>query len=51
LGAVRPERELTAYARLGDAFALGCALVVVAVLFRRATAVRLRVEGGSCGAS
>jgi len=51
LGAVRPERELTAYARLGDAFALGCALVVVAVLFHRATAVRPRVEGGSRGAS
>lgn len=37
-GAVRPERELTPYARLGDAFAGACALVVSAALLYRAVA-------------
>jgi hypothetical protein len=32
LGGVRPEQELTPYARLGDAFAFSCALVVGAAL-------------------
>ncbi len=36
LGGVRPERELTVYGRLGDAFAVACALVVAAMLLRRA---------------
>ena len=31
-GAVRPERELTPYARLGDGFAGGCALAVALAL-------------------
>ncbi len=35
LGGVRPERELTPYARMGDAFALSCALVVAAALASR----------------
>jgi len=50
LGGVRPERELTPYARFGDAFALGCALVAAAALVRRAAAARPRAEVGSLGA-
>jgi apolipoprotein N-acyltransferase len=38
LGGVRPEREITPYARFGDAFAFGCALVVAAALLRGAIA-------------
>jgi len=37
-GVVRPEREITPYARFGDAFAFGCALVVAAALLRGAIA-------------
>ena len=40
LGGVRPERELTGYARLGDAFAFSCALVVAATLLGRAFSAR-----------
>ena len=29
LGGVRPQRELTLYARAGDTFAVGCGLVVL----------------------
>jgi apolipoprotein N-acyltransferase len=45
LGGVRPRRELTPYARLGDAFAGGCVLLVVAALARRAAS--RRPGGGS----
>jgi apolipoprotein N-acyltransferase len=35
LGGVRPEQELTVYARVGDAFAAGCGVVVlIAIAFR-----------------
>jgi apolipoprotein N-acyltransferase len=37
-GGVRPEGELTVYARLGDVFAFSCALVVLAALLGRALA-------------
>ena len=40
LGGVRPEQKLTPYARLGDAFAAACTLVVGAALVRRALAAR-----------
>lgn len=48
-GAVRPERELTPYARLGDAFAVACALVVAAALLLRAVANRREGASGSLG--
>ena len=41
LGGVRPERELTPYAQLGDAFAASCALGVAIALARRALGRRL----------
>lgn len=40
LGGVRPEQKLTPYARLGDAFAAVCTLVVGAALIGRALAAR-----------
>jgi apolipoprotein N-acyltransferase len=49
LGGVRPRQELTAYARLGDAFAAGNALVVAAALLRSAIKVRRRAGGGAAG--
>ena len=41
-GAVGPRRELTPYARLGDAFAFGCTALVAAALLARAVARRGR---------
>jgi apolipoprotein N-acyltransferase len=41
LGGVRPERELTPYARWGDAFAVSCALAVAIALARRALGGRV----------
>ena len=49
-GAVRPEREITPYARFGDAFAFGCVLVVAAALLRQAVGARAAARGGSRGA-
>ncbi len=48
-GAVRPMRELTPYARLGDAFAFGCALIVAAALLPQALASVRKMTGGRCG--
>jgi apolipoprotein N-acyltransferase len=45
-GAVRPERDLTPYARFGDAFAVGCALVVAAALVPQALAACRTLGGG-----
>ena len=49
LGGVRPERELTPYARFGDAFASGCALLVAAALLPQAVAAGGRIGRGRRG--
>jgi apolipoprotein N-acyltransferase len=49
LGGVRPQQELTVYARLGDSFAAGSALIVAAALLRAATAVQPRAGSGAAG--
>jgi len=45
-GKLRPRRELTLYARAGDAFALGCAAAVVLALAARAGPRRARASRG-----